>query len=137
MIHSEKAINAGVMMLNSSDRMKNWRVPGSDIFQYAQSIAQPERRMHTQFYQVKVIYNNQIKAGIFKKVSAPFEFSAPMINQTKEEALGYAPYFIKELIEDGSLPQEAVKFGKVNEDIIKVRIDTLEIALMEKDISDK
>lgn len=139
MIHSERAINAGVLMLNSSERMKDWRMPGSDLFSYGQSIIKPTQRLHTQYYQVKVIYNNTIKTGLFnrKTVSVPFEFSAPMINQTKQEAIGYAPYFIRELIDDGSLPQNAIFNNQINENVIRVRIDTLEIALMEKDVSDK
>lgn len=120
-------------MTGVNELVKNWRIPGVDMFQI-EPRASPFR---SQFYQVRVIYNQQIKTGLFKKTSVPFEFAAPMINQTKQEAIGYASYYIHELIKDGSLPDEVIKFNQIDENLIRIRIDTLNVAMMEKDVSDK
>lgn len=136
-LHSEKAINAGVLMINSSQRMKEWRVPGTDLFNYGKSIARPDDRLSTEFYQVRIIYNREIKKG-FKKISIPFEFSSEMICRTKDEAIGYAKYYLNELIKSGDLPEDVITFGnKIDDSKIKIGIASLKIALMDKDVSDK
>lgn len=138
-IHSEKAINAGVMMINSSQRMKEWQVPGSDLFQYGQAIAKPAERLKTEYWQVRIIYKRTIKVGLLKKETIiPFEFASPMICRTHDEAVGYAPHYIYELIKAGDLPKDVILFGnEIDYDKIKVGIQKLEIALMERDVSDK
>lgn len=137
-VHSSTAINAGVLMLNSSERMKNWQVPGTDLFQYGQAIARPKEKLETKYYQVQVIYNREVKVGLFKKESIPFIFSSPMICRTKDEAVGFAKEYIYSLIKNKDLPEDVVKFGNViDEDKVRVAIQTLDIALMEKDVSDK
>ena len=137
-IHNEKAINAGVMMVNSSSRMKEWQVPGTDLFQYGQSIAKPAERLNTEFWQVRVIYNREIKTSLFKKQSIPFEFASDMICRTRDEALGFAKHYIYALIKNGDLPKDVILFGnELDESKVKIGIVKLQIALMEKDVSDK
>lgn len=94
----------------------------------------------SEFWQVKVFYNRQIEVkGLLKKkrVAAPFEFASEMINRTKDEAIGYIPYYIASLIKNGDLPSSAIANGKINEDIIGVRVVKLDIALMERNVEDK
>ena len=111
-IHSEKSINAGVMMVNSSQRMKEWQVPGSDLFQYGQAIAKPAERLKTEYWQVRIIYKRTVKVGLLKKETViPFEFASPMICRTHDEAVGYAPHYIYELIKAGDLPKDVILFG--------------------------
>lgn len=136
-IHSEKAINAGVMMINNSQRMREWQVPGSDLLQYGQ--ARPTERLRTEFWQVRIVYKRTVKVGLLKKETIiPFEFASPMICRTHDEAVGYAPHYIYELIKSGDLPKDVILFGnEVDYDKIKIGIQKLEIALMERDVSDK
>ncbi len=127
-------------MVNSSQRMKDWRVPGTDLFQYGQSIAAPADRLHTEFYQVRIVYNQEIKAGLFGKkvVKVPFVFSSDMICRTKDEAAGFAKHYIAALIKNGDLPKDVILFGnEIDYSKIQVGIQKLEIALMERDVSDK
>ena len=125
-------------MLNSSQRMKDWRVPGTDLFQYGQAIAKPAERLNTEYYQVRVIYNREVKTGLFKKESIPFVFSSDMICRTKDEAVGFANHYISALIKNGDLPKDVILFGnEIDESKIQVGIQKLEIALMERDVSDK
>ena len=61
-----------------------------------------------------------------------------MICRTHDEAVGYAPHYIYELIKAGDLPKDVILFGnEIDYDKIKVGIQKLEIALMERDVSDK
>lgn len=96
--------------------------------------------LDSEFWQVKVFYNRQIEVkSLFKKkrFPAPFEYTSEMINRTKDEAIGYIPYYIASLIKNGDLPSNAVVNGKINEDIIGVRVVKLDIALMERNVEDK
>lgn len=90
------------------------------------------------FWQVRIIYNIEIKVGLFKKpINVPFEFSANYVNNTKEEAAAYAKYFLLELIKNGDIPPSVIKDGVVDESVIKIAVHKLEPANMERDVSDK
>ena len=117
--------------------MNNWKFnnSGGDILTHRY------KKPKVEYWQVKIIYNNEveIRTGIFKKekLSIPFEFSAPYINSTQEEAIGYAKFFLEDLIKNGDLPEEVVVNGKVNDELIKIATVKVELAYMEKDVSDK
>lgn len=125
-------------MVNSSQRMKEWQVPGTDLFQYGQSIARPAEPLRTEYYQVRVVYNRVVKTGLMKKESIPFVFSSDMICRTHDEAVGFANHYIAALIKNGDLPKDVILFGnEIDYSKIQVGIQKLEIALMERDVSDK
>lgn len=117
--------------------MNNWKFnnSGGDILTHRYN------KPKVEYWQVKIIYNNEveIRKGLFKKekLNIPFEFSAPYINSTREEAIGYAKFFLKDLIDNGDLPPEVVVDGKVNDDLIKIATVKVELAYMERDVSDK
>ena len=117
--------------------MNNWKFnnSGGDILTHRY------KKPKVEYWQVKIIYNNEveIRTGIFKKekLNIPFEFSAPYINSTQEEAVGYAKFFLEDLIKNGDLPEEVVVNGKVNDELIKIATVKVELAYMERDVSDK
>jgi len=117
--------------------MNNWKFnnSGGDILTHRY------KKPKVEYWQVKIIYNNEveIRTGIFKKekLNIPFEFSAPFINSTQEEAVGYAKFFLEDLIKNGDLPEEVVVNGKVNDELIKIATVKVELAYMERDVSDK
>lgn len=133
------AYNDYIMSALSSSTSKlidQWSVPGSDILQTSR-----RSKMSTDFWQVRVFYNRQIEVKkLFnrkKLVAAPFEYASNIVNRTKNEALGYAPYYIAQLIKSGDLPAEAVVNGQINEKLIGVRVVKLDIALMERNVENK
>ena len=105
----------------------------------AKAIAKPAERLKTEYWQVRIIYKRTVKVGSLKKETViPFEFASPMICRTHDEAVGFAPHYIYELIKAGDLPKDVILFGnEIDYDKIKVGIQKLEIALMERDVSDK
>lgn len=117
--------------------MNNWKFnnEGGDILTHRY------KKPKVEYWQVKVIFNNEveIRKGIFKKekLHIPFEFTAPYINSTQEEAIGYAKYYLNDLINNGDLPKEVVVNGKVNENLIRIATVKVELAYMERDVSDK
>lgn len=117
--------------------MNNWKFnnSGGDILTHRY------KKPKVEYWQVKIIYNNEveIRTGIFKKekLNIPFEFAAPYINSTQEEAVGYAKFFLEDLIKNGDLPEEVVVNGRVNDELIKIATVKVELAYMERDVSDK
>src|SRR5574344_731971 len=92
-------------------------------------------------WQPQVIYKINIKKGLLKTESLPFPFVCNKVFVDSKEATMYLSVFIKDLIKDGSLPENAIvkdkdkdKF-KVNEDVIAPGLLKLTFAAI--DLPDK
>ena len=82
-------------------------------------------------YQPVVFYNREIKVG-FHKEQLAYPFYAPITFVEPADATAYLSTFIKEMVETGYLPKEAIKDGKINEHIIKGAVQELVITELEK-----
>ena len=96
-----------------------------------------QKNPQTEVYQPIVIYNKVIKKGLFRKESVPISFSCNKVFLTKEEANMFIGNYVKFLVNDGSLPQEAIikKDGSevVNTEILAIGITTLNILKLLRD----
>ena len=73
------------------------------------------------FYQPVVFYHYYTKVG-FHTEATTYPYYANKIFDTPNEAVVYLGLFIRKLVEDGSLPEKAIKGNEVNDDIIKTAI---------------
>ncbi len=71
------------------------------------------------FYQPVVIYNKQIRVGFHKETLA-YPIYSPIIFAEPAQATEYLSTFIKDLVESGDLPKDAIiDQHKINENVIK------------------
>ena len=74
-----------------------------------------------EFWQPTVLYYEEIKLNRKETKCISFPFTPPNIFKTEKDAEIFAAIYIKALIHEGNLPQEAITIdGKVNDDIVKV-----------------
>ena len=96
------------------------------------------KEMQTEVYQPIIFYNRIIKKGLFRKETVPISFSCNKVFLNKDEASCFVGNYVKFLINDGSLPAEAIikKDGQeiVNTDIVAVGITTLSILKLSKEL---
>lgn len=86
-------------------------------------------------WQAIVVYNRIVKVG-FHKESIPFTFYSRKVCGSKDAAAHYIPYFIKDLIKDGSLPNDVINAdSSVNQNLIKTMVQKLDYIVIEKDTS--
>lgn len=115
--------------------MRNWKTPGTDALNRTSRFEEvPETDLN--LWQCCVIYKRKI--GFLKKTVVPFMFTSPKVNDSREAALAYASFYIKQLIEQGDLPPEVINDDNtVNDDLIKTAVISLSLVNMEKDVSDR
>ena len=87
-----------------------------------------------EFYQPTILYYEEIKINRKETKSISFPFVPPNIFKTEKDAEIFAAIYIKALIHDGNLPEEAVTVdGKVNEEIVKVYVNKVILTGIEVD----
>ena len=74
-----------------------------------------------QLYQPMVIYNQTIKVG-FHRERMGYTFYSPNVFLDPDSAVKYMPTFIKELISEGTLPQEVIKDGQIDNSKIETTL---------------
>lgn len=85
------------------------------------------------FFQPVAFYNEEYRVG-FHKEHLAYPFYCPNVFQTEEEALAYAPIWIKALIHTGDIPQDAMQSStELNEKKIKTAIQKVMLTAIEKD----
>lgn len=89
------------------------------------------------FFQAQVTYNRKCQVR-FHTEDIPFIFSSNYIFLTKDEAIGFLPYYVRKLIEQGDLPEDSIILDKesgkeyINQSLIIPQIMKLNIASMEE-----
>ena len=87
-----------------------------------------------EFYQPTILYYEEIKINRKETKSISFPFVPPNIFKTEKDAEIFAAIYIKALIHDGNLPEEAVTIdGKINEEIVKVYVNKVILTGIEVD----
>ena len=87
-----------------------------------------------EFYQPTILYYEEIKINRKETKSISFPFVPPNIFKTEKDAEIFAAIYIKALIHDVNLPEEAVTIdGKVNEEIVKVYVNKVILTGIEVD----
>lgn len=74
-----------------------------------------------QLYQPMVIYNQTIRVG-FHKERMGYTFYSPNVFLDPDSAVKYMSTFIKELISEGTLPQEVIKEGQIDYSMIETTV---------------
>lgn len=106
---------------------------GSDVLSHS---GKRTREKIEGFFQAQVTYNHEVKVS-FHKENVPFVFVSNLVFLSKEEALGFLPYYIRKLVQDGDLPEEAIKrdpeSGKefINQTLIVPQVMKLTVGAME------
>ena len=107
---------------------------GSDVLSHS---GKRVREKIEGFFQAQVTYNRKVKVGFRKYESIPFIFTSNLVFLSKEEAIGFLPFYIRKLIQDGDLPEDAVKHdietGKeyINQALVVPQVMKLTIGAME------
>ena len=83
-----------------------------------------------QLYQPMVIYNQTIKVG-FHKERMGYTFYSPNVFLDPDSAVKYMPTFIKELISEGTLPQEVIKDGQIDYSKIETTVAPCILSVIE------
>ena len=66
-----------------------------------------------QLFQPMVIYNQTIRVG-FHKERMGYTFYSPNVFLDPDSAVKYMPTFIKELISEGTIPEDVIKDGQID-----------------------
>ena len=66
-----------------------------------------------QLFQPMVIYNQTIRVG-FHKETMGYPFYSPNVYLDPDSAVKYMPTFIKELISEGTIPEDVIKDGQID-----------------------
>lgn len=84
-------------------------------------------------YQPVVFYNKEIKVGFHHEMIS-YPFYAPIVFEEPSDATAYLSMFIKEMVEDGDLPKDAIlDGGKINETVIRAAVQELVLCKLEKE----
>lgn len=84
------------------------------------------------FFQPVIIYNRHVKV-LFHEEQVPFTFSSNVVFLSKEEAVGFLPYYIKKLVDNGDLPKDVLNEDRsINETLIRAALVKLNIGKLEK-----
>ena len=85
------------------------------------------------FYQPVVFYNKEIRVG-FHNEKLAYPMYAPIIFQEPSDATTYLSIFIKDMVEDGDLPKDAIlENGETNDNIIRTAVQEITLAQLEKE----
>lgn len=85
------------------------------------------------FFQPILIYNREVK---IKRKMEPiaFTFCSNTVFTTKEEAAGFLPFYIRQLIESGDLPKDVLNDDNtVNEKLLIPSFMKLDVGHLEKE----
>ena len=113
---------------------------GSDVISHS---GKKVREKIEGFFQAQVTYNRKVKVGFRKYESVPFVFVSNLVFLSKDEAVGFLPFYIKKLVSDGELPEDTIKHdletGKdyINQALIVPQVMKLTIGAMEDIINQK
>lgn len=84
-------------------------------------------------WQPFAIYNREVRVG-FHKERVPFQFTSQTIFISKADGVHFIPYYIKQLIKEGSLPEDVVDAnGIVDEKQVQCGVAPLKVGALEKD----
>lgn len=107
---------------------------GSDVLSHS---GKRVREKIEGFFQAQVTYNRKVKVGFRKYESVPFIFTSNLVFLSKEEAVGFLPFYIRKLVQDGDLPEDTIKrdieTGKeyINQALVVPQVMKLTIGAME------
>lgn len=84
-------------------------------------------------YQPVVIYNKQIRIS-FHKENLAYPIYSPIVFSEPAQATEYLSIFIKNLVESGDLPKDAIlDKHKINESVIKSAIQEIIVGKIERE----
>ena len=114
------------------DKAGNWTGGNSDILNHMPKKMTPKREKVDGLYQPALIYNRHIKVG-FHTESVAFTFTSNVVFFTKEECIGFMPYYVRKLIDAGDLPKDVLNAdNSINEKLLLPSVVKLGIGEMEQ-----